>query len=131
MAVRAHVCFAALALLLLGFARPVPCVRLAELFEFGRSAGDEQLRRGSDQSRQLELETPLLFYHGTFRSVHVSYPAPKTYLPRRALLLGIINDKAACACDTRCDQLVVVRHHLRGHRRRRDTTEKVTFKVQR
>uniref|UniRef100_A0A8C9W8N3 Nidogen 1 n=1 Tax=Scleropages formosus TaxID=113540 RepID=A0A8C9W8N3_SCLFO len=74
MAVRAHVCFAALALLLLGFARPVPCVRLAELFEFGRSAGDEQLRRGSDQSRQLELETPLLFYHGTFRSVHVSYP---------------------------------------------------------
>ncbi|XP_029106785.1 nidogen-1 [Scleropages formosus] len=72
MAVRAHVCFAALALLLLGFARPVPCVRLAELFEFGRSAGDEQLRRGSDQSRQLELETPLLFYHGTFRSVHIN-----------------------------------------------------------
>ncbi|MFT7806148.1 nidogen-1-like [Arapaima gigas] len=70
MVVRAHACFVALASL--AFARSVGGVSRAELFAFGRDVRDESLPPGSDQSRQVELDTPLLFYHGSFPTVYIN-----------------------------------------------------------
>lgn len=43
-----------------------------ELFPFGPSARDQILAAGNDQTHQLELEQPVLFYDGTFDSIFVS-----------------------------------------------------------
>lgn len=43
-----------------------------ELFPFGPSARDQILATGNDQTHQLELEQPVLFYDGTFDSIFVS-----------------------------------------------------------
>lgn len=56
----------------LGFLVSVESITRGELFPFGPSAGDQILTAGNDQTHQLELENPVLFYDGTFDSIFVS-----------------------------------------------------------
>lgn len=56
----------------LGFAASVESLARGELFPFGPSAGDRTLAAGSDQTQRLELDSPVLFYDGTFHSIFVS-----------------------------------------------------------
>lgn len=57
----------------LGFLASVESITRGELFPFGLSAGDQLLTAGNDQTHQLELDNPVLFYDGTFDSIFVSY----------------------------------------------------------
>lgn len=57
----------------LGFVASVESITRGELFPFGPSAGDQILAAGNDQTHQLELDKPVLFYDGTFDSIFVSY----------------------------------------------------------
>lgn len=61
----------------LGFVASVESITRGELFPFGPSAGDQILAAGSDQTHRLELDSPVLFYDGTFDSIFVSYLAAK------------------------------------------------------
>lgn len=51
----------------------VESITRGELFPFAPSAGDQILAAGNDQTHQLELDNPVLFYDGTFDSIFVSY----------------------------------------------------------
>lgn len=57
----------------LGFLVSVESITRGEFFPFGLSAGDQILTAGNDQTHQLELDNPVLFYDGTFDSIFVSY----------------------------------------------------------
>nr|ADJ38350.1 nidogen-1 [Tetraodon nigroviridis] len=56
----------------LGFVASVESITRGELFPFGPSAGDQILAAGSDQTHRLELDSPVLFYDGTFDSIFVN-----------------------------------------------------------
>lgn len=56
----------------LGFVASVQSITRGELFPFGPSARDQLLESGTDQTHQLNLDRPVLFYDGTFDSIFVS-----------------------------------------------------------
>ncbi|XP_023133776.2 nidogen-1 [Amphiprion ocellaris] len=56
----------------LGFLASVQSIRRDELFPFGPSARDQLLEAGNDQTHQLELSQPVLFYDGTFDSIFIN-----------------------------------------------------------
>ena len=58
---------------LLGLVASVRGVARTELFPFGSSARDQLLEQGNDQTHQLSLDSPVLFYDGTFSSIFVSF----------------------------------------------------------
>ncbi|KAJ8250723.1 hypothetical protein COCON_G00226450 [Conger conger] len=57
---------------LLGLAVSVRCVRRSELFPHGEGAGDGVLPHGNDQTQEVRLDKPVLFYDGTFDRVYVN-----------------------------------------------------------
>ncbi|KAG7272553.1 hypothetical protein CRUP_004728 [Coryphaenoides rupestris] len=64
---------AAAALLLLAtLVSRAQCVSRGELFAFGPASGDRPLPQGSDQTHQLTLDKPLLFYDGTFNQIYIN-----------------------------------------------------------
>lgn len=56
----------------LGFVASVESLARGELFPFGPSAGDQRLAAGGDQTLRLDLDSPVLFYDGSFHSIFVS-----------------------------------------------------------
>uniref|UniRef100_A0AAY4CPH5 Nidogen 1a n=1 Tax=Denticeps clupeoides TaxID=299321 RepID=A0AAY4CPH5_9TELE len=42
------------------------------MFPFGRGAGDQRLEPGSDRTRQLALDQPLMFYNGRFDRIYIN-----------------------------------------------------------
>jgi len=56
----------------LGFVASVRSITRDEFFPFGQSARDQLLEPGNDQTHQLNLNKPVLFYDGTFNSIFVS-----------------------------------------------------------
>lgn len=56
----------------LSFVAAAHGITRGELFPFGPSARDQILAAGNDQTHELELEQPVLFYDGTFDSIFVS-----------------------------------------------------------
>lgn len=59
-------------LAVLGLAASVESLTRGGLFPFGPGAGDQVLAAGNDQTQRLELDSPVLFYDGTFHSIFVS-----------------------------------------------------------
>lgn len=64
----------------LGFVASVGSIPRGELFPFGPSTGDQILAAGNDQTHRLELDSPVLFYDGTFDSIFVSDPVVEVVL---------------------------------------------------
>ncbi|KAM9803801.1 nidogen-1 [Neosynchiropus ocellatus] len=56
----------------LGLLGSVLSVTREELFRYGPSARDQILESGTDQTHKLELESPVLFYDGTFNTLYIS-----------------------------------------------------------
>uniref|UniRef100_A0A8C2PX45 Nidogen 1a n=1 Tax=Cyprinus carpio TaxID=7962 RepID=A0A8C2PX45_CYPCA len=59
-------------ILLLGLSVCVSGITRQELFPFGRTAGDQSLDEGEDETHELRLEKPLAFYDGQFDKIYVS-----------------------------------------------------------
>ncbi|XP_071390603.1 nidogen-1 [Centroberyx affinis] len=57
---------------LLGLVVSVHSVTRGELFPFGPSARDQILEPGNDQTHQLSLDKPVLFYDGTFDNIFIN-----------------------------------------------------------
>ncbi|KAM4591603.1 nidogen-1 [Odontesthes bonariensis] len=56
----------------LGFAASVRSITRDDFFPFGESARDQLLEPGNDQTHQLNLNKPVLFYDGNFNSIFIS-----------------------------------------------------------
>ncbi|XP_070771837.1 nidogen-1 [Enoplosus armatus] len=56
----------------LGLVASAQSITRGELFPFGPSARDQLLEAGNDQTHQLELDKPVLFYDGTFDRVFIN-----------------------------------------------------------
>ena len=57
---------------LLGLAVSVQSITRGDLFPFGVTVGDQLLEQGNDQTHQLTLDKPVLFYDGKFNKIYVS-----------------------------------------------------------
>ncbi|KAM4607761.1 nidogen-1 [Polymixia lowei] len=57
---------------LIGLVPSVTSITRGELFPFGPSARDQLLEQGNDQTHQLALDKPVLFYDGTFDSIFIN-----------------------------------------------------------
>lgn len=57
---------------LLGLAVSVHSITRGDLFPFGTTAGDQLLEQGNDQTHQIALEKPVLFYDGKFNKIYVN-----------------------------------------------------------
>ncbi|KAM9364369.1 nidogen-1 [Pholidichthys leucotaenia] len=56
----------------LGVVALVESIRRDELLPFGPSAGDQLLEPGTDQTHELQLSKPVLFYDGSFQSIFIN-----------------------------------------------------------
>ncbi|XP_028983347.1 nidogen-1 [Betta splendens] len=56
----------------LGFVLSAQSITRDDLFPFGPSAGDQLLEPGNDQTQQLQLDSPVFFYDGTFDSIFIN-----------------------------------------------------------
>ncbi|XP_060895366.1 nidogen-1 [Labrus mixtus] len=56
----------------LGFVALARSVTREQLFPYGPSAGDQTLEAGTDQTHRLDLDSPMLFYDGTFDSIFIN-----------------------------------------------------------
>ncbi len=59
-------------ILLLGLSVCVSGITRQELFPFGRSAGDQSLHEGNDETQEITLKKPVIFYNGQFFKIYVS-----------------------------------------------------------
>ena len=57
---------------LLGVWGSVSGISLQDLFPFGSSAGDQTLKQGNDETQEVSLEKPVLFYNGRYSKIYVS-----------------------------------------------------------
>ncbi len=62
-------------ILLLGLSVCVSGITRQELFPFGRSAGDQSLDEGNDETQEITLKKPVTFYSGQFNKIYVSVSA--------------------------------------------------------
>ncbi|KAK7901950.1 hypothetical protein WMY93_018719 [Mugilogobius chulae] len=56
----------------IGFVTNVQCVKRADFFPFGQSAGDQILEPGTDKTHRLQLDKPVLFYDGSYNSIFIN-----------------------------------------------------------
>ncbi|XP_051503782.1 nidogen-1 isoform X1 [Myxocyprinus asiaticus] len=59
-------------LIFLGLSVCVSGINRQELFSFGRSAGDQTLHYGNDETREISLEKPVTFYDGQFDKIYIN-----------------------------------------------------------
>ncbi|KAK7149062.1 hypothetical protein R3I93_013158 [Phoxinus phoxinus] len=59
-------------ILLFGLSVSVSGITRQELFPFGRSASDQTLSDGSDETREISLEKPVTFYDGQFNKIYIN-----------------------------------------------------------
>ncbi|XP_067092581.1 nidogen-1 [Osmerus mordax] len=57
---------------LLGLAVSVQSITRGDFFPFGVTAGDQLLEQGNDQTHQLTLDKPVLFYDGKFNKIYLN-----------------------------------------------------------
>ncbi|XP_029925797.1 nidogen-1 [Myripristis murdjan] len=56
----------------LGLVASVHSITRGELFPFGPASRDQLLEPGTDQTHQLTLDNPVLFYDGTFNNIYIN-----------------------------------------------------------
>uniref|UniRef100_A0A671SMH8 Nidogen-1-like n=1 Tax=Sinocyclocheilus anshuiensis TaxID=1608454 RepID=A0A671SMH8_9TELE len=59
-------------ILLLGLSVCVSGITRQELFPFGRSAGDQSLHEGNDETQEITLEKQVTFYDAQFNKIHIN-----------------------------------------------------------
>ncbi|XP_030628549.1 nidogen-1 [Chanos chanos] len=57
---------------LLGLLVSVQCISRQEMFPFGPSAGDQLLRPGNDQTQEVSLGSPVVFYNRKFDKIYIN-----------------------------------------------------------
>ncbi|CAL9688125.1 unnamed protein product [Knipowitschia caucasica] len=57
---------------LIGFVSKGQCVKRADFFPFGQSAGDQALEPGTDNTHRLQLDKPVLFYDSSYNSIFIN-----------------------------------------------------------